>query len=53
MINKTPPFKGLNIRISFIIPIEGRELINQGSGVTLKLYPVRMTVLKRVLFKDY
>ena len=29
MINKPPPFRGLNIRISIIILIKGRELINQ------------------------
>ena len=31
MINKPPPFKGLNIRIPIIIPIGGRGFINQGS----------------------
>ena len=30
MINKPPPFKGLNIRISRIIPIKGMRFINQG-----------------------
>ena len=36
MINKPPPFKGLNMRmpIIIIIPIKGRGFINQGS--TLK-----------------
>ena len=29
--NKPPPFKGRNIRISLIIPIKGKGLINQGS----------------------
>ena len=33
MINKPPPFKGLNIRIPITIPIKGRGLINQGSGL--------------------
>ena len=33
MINKPPPFKGLNIRIPTIIPIKGRGFINQGSGL--------------------
>ena len=33
MINKPPPFKGLNIRIPIIIPIKGRGFINQGSGL--------------------
>ena len=27
------PFKGFNIRIPIIIPIKGRGLINQGSGL--------------------
>ena len=31
MINKPPPFKGLNIRIPSIIPILGRGFINHGS----------------------
>ena len=34
MINKPPPFEGLNIRIPIIIRIKGREFINQGSGVS-------------------
>ena len=34
MINKPPPFKGLNIRIPIIIPIKGRRgFINHGSGL--------------------
>ena len=33
MINKPPPFKGLNIRILNIIPIEGRGFINHGFGL--------------------
>ena len=33
MINKHPPFKGLNIKIPIIIPIEGRGFINQGSAL--------------------
>ena len=36
MINKPPPFKGPNIRIPIIIPIKGRELINQGSTLGWK-----------------
>ena len=28
MINKLPPFKDLNIRISIIIPIKGKEFIS-------------------------
>ena len=31
MINKPPPFKGLNIRIPIIITIKGRGFINPGS----------------------
>ena len=31
MINKLPPFKGLNITIHTIIPIKGRGFINHGS----------------------
>ena len=31
MINKSPPSKGLNIRIPIMIPIEGRGFIIQGS----------------------
>ena len=31
MINKPPPFKGLNIRIPIIISIKGRGFIDQGS----------------------
>ena len=33
MMNKPPPFEGLNLRIPGIIPIKGRGFINQGSGV--------------------
>ena len=33
MINKPPPFKDLNIRIPFIIPIKGSGFINPGSGL--------------------
>ena len=36
MINKPPPFKGLDIRIPIIIPIKGREFINEGSALVLK-----------------
>ena len=31
-MNKPPPFKGLDIRIPIIIPIQGRGFINHGSG---------------------
>ena len=33
MINKPPPFKGLNMSILIIIPIKGRGFTNQGSGL--------------------
>ena len=33
MINRPPPFKGLNIGISIMIPIKGRGFINPGSGL--------------------
>ena len=35
MINKSRPCEGLNIGIPFVIPIEGRGFINQGSGLVL------------------
>ena len=35
MLEMVPPFKGLNIiRIPIISPIEGRGLINLGSGLS-------------------
>ena len=33
MINKPPPFKGLNIRIPIIVPIKGKGFVDQGSGL--------------------
>ena len=33
MINKPPPFEGLNTRIPIMIPIKGRGFVNQGSGL--------------------
>ena len=33
MIDKPPPFKGLDIKIPIIIPIKGRGFINLGSGL--------------------
>ena len=33
MLNKLLPFEGLNIRIPIIIPIKGKGVINQGSGL--------------------
>ena len=32
MISKTPPFKGLNMRIPIVLPITGRGFINLWSG---------------------
>ena len=37
MINEPPPFKGLNIRIPIITPVNGRRFINQGSGLGCKV----------------
>ena len=34
--NKPPPFRGLNIRITIKIPINGRGFINQGSTLVSK-----------------
>ena len=53
MINKPPPFKGLNIGIPIITPIKGRGFMNQGSTLgiqvpnsyTLNPKPVRTTLL--------
>ena len=38
MINKPPPFKGLNIGIPIIIPTKGRGYINQGSGLGFRVH---------------
>ena len=37
MINKPPPFKGLNIRMPIIIPMKGRRFVNQGSALCLRV----------------
>ena len=37
MINKHPPFKGLNVRIPSIIPMKGRGVVYQGFGLRPKL----------------
>ena len=34
MINKPPPFQGLNCRIPILIPIKGRGFLNQGSRLS-------------------
>ena len=39
MINKPPPFKGLNSRIPVIIPMKGRGFVNQGLGL-VSLHPL-------------
>ena len=39
MINRLPPFQGLNIRIPVITPIEGRGFMNQGSSLLPLLRP--------------
>ena len=36
MINKPPPFKGLDSRIPIIIPTKGRGFIHQGSTLNCK-----------------
>ena len=42
MIYKPPPFKGLDIRITIIIPIQRRGFINQGSGLVCSRGPVNV-----------
>ena len=37
MMNKLPPFKGVNIWIPILVPITGRGLISQGLGDGLGL----------------
>ena len=44
MINKPPPFKGLNIRIPIIILIKGQGFINQGSGLPAFSSPANLLV---------
>ena len=53
MINKPPPFKGLNIRIHTIVPIKGRGFINHGSG--LRSDRIRKMVATQIygLFGDH
>ena len=43
MSNNPPPFKGLNIRIPIVLPIQGRGFTNQGSGLGLKIGSVAFT----------
>ena len=40
MINKPPPFQGLDIRIPVLIPIKGRGFINQVSALGFRIYGV-------------
>ena len=37
MINKPPPFKGLDISIPIIIPVKGRGFINHGSTLGFRV----------------
>ena len=46
MIKNSPPFKGLNIRIPIITPINWRGFINQGSTVRASK-PSTLNPLKR------
>ena len=41
MIDKPPPFKGLNIRIPIIILI--KDIINHGSGLAFALFSVKLS----------
>ena len=38
MINKSPPFEDLHIRIPIIIPVKGRGSINHWSGLGLRVF---------------
>ena len=44
MINKPHSFKGLNLRIPFIIPIKGRGFINQGYTFVYGLLELKFRV---------
>ena len=39
LINKLPPFKGLDIRFLIISPIKGRGFANQGSTLAASISP--------------
>ena len=43
LINKPPPFKGLNIGNPIIVSIKGRGLINQGSTLAKNTRSFRLT----------
>ena len=47
MMNKPPPFKGLNIRMLIIIPIKGRGFINHGSGLDASQWNVAFSLASR------
>ena len=55
MINESPPFMGLNIRIPIIIPIKGQGFINHGSGLQLRKGGSKYSLysLKRGYIGDY
>ena len=38
MINNPLPFKGLNVRIPIVIPIEGRGLVNHGTTLGFRVW---------------
>ena len=48
MINKPPPFKGLNIRIPIIIPMKGKGLLVRGLGLRVPS-PKPLTLLQSEL----
>ena len=54
MINKPPPFKGLNIRIPIQSPIKGEGgFIHQGSGLPTKLEDLYWVAVKELKFSYY
>ena len=44
MINKPPPFRGLNVKIPIIIPMKGRVFIKQGSTLGLRVQGLRFRI---------
>ena len=55
MIKKPPPFKGLNIRISIIIPVNGMGFLNKGprQGMSEILGLGRIESSKVLLARSY
>ena len=49
MINKPPPFKGPNMLIPIIIPMKGREFINQGSTLGVPLQTMKRQGFRTLL----